>query len=62
MEIPERMKHLLLSGASVLGMNLIFQRSWGSIILGVTITIVGGIVLPPLVTFMTNEQKDNRYK
>lgn len=55
-------KDHLLSVLVVLALNLVFQRDWGPILFGVTVYIVGASILPYLITFMSNDKQDNRYK
>lgn len=63
MKISDRTKSILFNGFMVLVLNIVFfQREWEPILLGVTIFIVGALILPYLITFMSGEKIDNRYK
>lgn len=63
MKISDRTKSILFNGFMILVLNLVvFQREWEPILLGVTIFIVGALILPYLITFMSDEKIDNRYK
>jgi len=62
MKLSRRIKDLLLNGLSVLALNLVFQRDWGPVLFGVIGFIVVALISPYLITFMSNEKRDNRYK
>ena len=62
MNISERTKGILFNGIVVLALNLIFQRDWGPVLFGVIFFIVGALIFPYLITFMSDEKRDNRYK
>lgn len=63
MKFSRRTKNILLNGLSVLALNLVlFQREWGEVLFGVIIFIIGALIYPYLITFMSNDKQDNRYK
>jgi len=63
MKFSRRTKNILLNGLGVLAGNLVFfQRDWGPVLFGVIFFIVGALIFPYLITFMSNDKQDNRYK
>lgn len=61
MKISERTKRIFFYGLFPLFTNLILQRNWEPVILGASIFIIGGLIFPKVITFMTDKERDNRY-
>lgn len=62
MKVSRRIKDRLLSILGVLALNIVFQRDWGSVLFGVTVYFIGASILPYIITFMSNDKQDSRYK
>lgn len=62
LDMSDRTKSILFQGFIGLALNLVFQREWEPVILGVSAFVVGALTLPYIITFMSDEKKDNRYK
>lgn len=61
-DFSDRTEEILLNGSNVLAVNILSQGDWGSTFFVVIVLIVGALIYPSVVTFMTNEAQDNRYK
>lgn len=57
-----KIKSLLYGAATIILWNLIIQDDWEAALLAAGILLVGGIIIEPLVTFMTNNKKNQYYK
>lgn len=53
---------ILYGVAFIILPNLIRQDDWGFTLFTAIIFVIGALALPPLITFMSNNKKDNYYK
>lgn len=63
LEVSDKTKFSLYGGVFILVSNLITSGgNWGITFFSAITFVIGGIALPPLVNFMSNKRKDDRYK
>lgn len=62
MKVSQRTKDILITGISILTWNLVFPKDWGIALFSAVVFIIGGLTLPTLFRFMSNNKQDNIYK
>lgn len=62
MRISKNKKDIIGTGISILVWNLIFPQDWGIALFSAAVFIIGGLTLPTLFRFMTNNKQDKLYK
>lgn len=62
MKIFNKIKPLLYGGAIIILANLMLENDWGLTLFSVIAFVIGGLLLPKLITFMSDNKKDSDYK
>lgn len=57
-----KIRSILYGGAAILIANLIHQDDWGFTLYVAIAFVIGGLTLPSLITFMSDNKKDTYYK
>lgn len=57
-----KIRSILYGAASILLANVIRQDDWGFTFYVAIIFIIGALILPPLITFMSDKKKDRYYE
>lgn len=56
-----KLKSLLYGTGTILIGNLIVRDDWEPVLIAAGIFLIGGFIIKPLVTFMTNNKKNEYY-
>lgn len=57
-----KVRPLLYGGAIIILANLMIQDDWGLTLFSAIAFVIGGLILPRIITFMSDNKKDSDYK
>lgn len=59
MKYYNQFKPVLYGGATILVANLIYQEDWSFTLLTAVAFAIGALIVPPVITFMSDYKKDS---